>query len=763
MAKYRFNDNDTPASTNPDAKPELTRKGEGRMGKADLQRVMRGLITDAQSLAVDELADARLKATEYYNGEPLGNEEEGRSQVVITEVRDQVLGIKPSLMRIFFAPESAVEFMPRTEDGVQGAKQATDYVNYVFSCENPGFRLTNDVLDDGLIRRLGIFKWGWEDKEVIADSEEDLTLDELFELVAREEVTPTKITDNGETGEDARFNVEFTVEQEGCVRIYALPPEEFIFDREATDIENATMVGHARHMTAGELIAMGVKPDDIAEHGGMQATLESSSDKQQRNENTTPNVGQNPDAGEANDLHLYCETYTKVDVDGDGRRELRKICTIGPSFYIVHNRPVSHRPFSMFCPIPEAHALVGLGLSDLAMDLQYVKSNLTRGMLDSFALSIFPRTAFIEGQASVEDVLNTEIGAPIRMKMPGAVEAFTHPFTGQAAMPLLEYFDQVGENRTGRNKGAMSLDADALQSSTAGAVQAALTAAQERTEFIARIFAEQALKPMFHGIYRLLVEYKPKDTLMKLRGEYVPINVAAWDSDYTCNVTVALGTSLPEQRIERLLTIAAKQEQVIQLAGPDNPLVSLAQLRHTYARILELSGERDISSYFKTVDPNYAPPQMPPPPPTPEQVLAEAQVKIEQMKVMKDIALKESELDLKRQEQEFRQNFEIAKLAQESTLKRYAIDSQFDAQHSQMMEELDAAADEQAIRAIIDGRRQAHAERVAQRQDEVQRAKMAQDEQENQLDRQHEADQQTEQHLHEQDLAASAAPAQGSE
>lgn len=760
MKRYKFNREVMPEA----AVPGLRQASSGEANPHDLelidgqslQAIMAGLITDAQQMAVDELSSPRTIATDYYNGEAFGTEQEGRSQIVISEVRDQVLGAKPSLMRLFFAPETPVELMARTEAGVPGAKQATDYVNFVFQKENPGFMLTNDVLDDGLIRRLGIFKWAWEQRESNGHYDEGLTTDELFELVSRDDVKPTRITDNGKDGDDYRANVEYIVEDpdNGCVRIYAIPPEEFIFDREATSIEQATMVGHARNVSAGELRAMGVSEDDIEKYGGTLSSLEFSADKVQRRQNTTAEVGANPRAGLANDMHLYCETYTKVDVDGDGKRELRKICTLGPAFHIVSNKPTDHRPFSMFTPIPEAHAMIGFGLADLVMDLQYVKSHLTRGMLDSFALSIYPRTAFIEGEASVEDVLNMEIGAPIRMKSENAVQPFSHPFTGEKAMELLEYFDSVGENRTGRNKGAMSLDADALQSMSPGAAEGVLSAAQERTEFLGRIFAEQALKPMFYGIYRLLVQYKPKNALMKLRGSYVPITFESWESDYYCSAEVALGTSLPAQRYERIAAIALKQEQILQME-PDNPLVTLGQLRHSYARMLELSGERDVSSYFNEIPPDWKPPQQAPQP-TPEMIIAQGQKEVEQMKALKDIAIKEADLQLRTRKQEFDEWLAVQKLAQDSTLRRYMIDAQFKAGFTSDNMTLDAEADIAAMQGALNARKQAHAEKVHADKMVLEHRKIDAQAASQSADMAHDAFMQDDQHNHEADMQANA-------
>ena len=49
------------------------------------------------------LSEQRRKAMDYYYGKPYGNEVEGRSQVVTTEVKDAVEGMLPTLMTIFTA------------------------------------------------------------------------------------------------------------------------------------------------------------------------------------------------------------------------------------------------------------------------------------------------------------------------------------------------------------------------------------------------------------------------------------------------------------------------------------------------------------------------------------------------------------------------------------------------------------------------------------------------------------------------------------
>jgi hypothetical protein len=710
---YLFNESAAP-------KPVIDtgpRSGKGKMKDSELQRIMHGLITDAEALTDGELSPRREEATDYFLGKPFGNEEEGRSQVVITEVRDVVHGTLPSMLRVFFGPERCVEFAPRTEQGAPAARQATDYVQYIFAEDNAGFLRSREVALDGLVRKLGIFKWGWQPPTKQAICDYGVTREALEQLAMREDVTLTEVTtadSYGADGDSDLYDVEYTVKRPGRVCVWALPPEEFIYDREATSIDDAVMVAHRTEMTRGELIAIGISEDDIDEYGEEDdSRLDWNVERQARHDLTSQQ--RNPDTGPANHKIKYVEAYVKIDVDGDGVAELRKVCTIGPSCYPVHNRPAEERPFSMFCPFPEPHTITGQSQADLVMDLQKIKSSVTRGMLDSFALSIFPRMAVIEGAVSIEDVLNTEIGAPIRTKRDNAVTPFSHPFTGEKAMPILQYFDDVSENRTGQDKGSMGLDADALQSSTKQAVNAAVTKSQEQIEMMCRIFAEQALKPLFRGIYRLIVKHQPEPRLVKLRGQYIPVNPASWEADLDVIVNVALGTSLPEQRLGALAQTAESQKEILQLIGPDNPLVSVGQLRETFARMLELSGFRDVSAFFKPVDPNWTPPPPAgPPPPTPEQVIAQAQLQMERMKTERELAMKEAELRQKEMAAQRDYELEVRKMANDFTLRRYQIDAQFRAQFTEGELERDAAQQADAISLALDIRKQMHAEEDAQ-------------------------------------------------
>jgi hypothetical protein len=133
------------------------------MDETELQGIVGAEIDDAVDFIDNIVSPVRAKATEYYRGEPFGDEEDGRSQVVSFDVRDTVQAILPSLMRIFTASDYVVEFTPRNPEDVPMAEQATQYVNYIFNRDNDGFMVLHTAFKDALVRKAGIVKFYWDE------------------------------------------------------------------------------------------------------------------------------------------------------------------------------------------------------------------------------------------------------------------------------------------------------------------------------------------------------------------------------------------------------------------------------------------------------------------------------------------------------------------------------------------------------------------------------------------------------------------------
>ena len=659
------------------------------MSEDELQGVISAEITDAISFIDDDIGGNRALATEYYYGQAFGDEEEGRSQVVSMDVRDTVQGILPSLMRIFFGPERVVEFAPQGPEDVQSAEQATDYVDFIFKRDNPGFKILHSAFKDALVRKCGIVKYWWDESvEVKAESfsmlDEQtmmfLTQDPDIEISAvREYPIPGMAEQNIAQGIMTPPPMMYDVEikrriKSGKVKIEALPPEEFLIDRRAKSIEEATFVGHRTMKTVSDLVAMGYDYDEMVEVAGNGNDFDNNQEYTSRNPFAVISTANNGDPSSKS--VLYIEGYLKVDFDGDGIAEMRRICTVGTGNKVIRNEIVDGRQFADFCPDPEPHTFFGMCPADVVMDIQRIKSNVQRGILDSLAQSIHPRTAIVEGQANMEDVLNTEVGAVIRMRAPGMVQPFTTPFVGQAAFPMLDYLDDIKQTRTGISKAAAGLDADALQSTTKAAVSATVNAAHQHIEMIARIFAETGLRKLFTGVLKLVIENQDKERMVRLRNTFVPIDPRSWDANMDVIVNVGVGDGTIEDRINILNQVAMRQEMIIKETGANNPVVSLPQYTNTLAKMLQLAGIKDSQNYFNQLPVDFQLPPPPEPKPTPEEMLAQVQVQ----SIQADIQKKAAELDLERQKMIMSDDRERDRVEQDGILRRYELELKYGVQ-----------------------------------------------------------------------------------
>ena len=659
---------------------------EDPVSEEELQNIITAEIDDAQNYIDDDISPQRALAGQYYKGEPFGNEEEGRSQAMSMDVRDTVQAMMPSIMKMFFAANNVVEFAPNGPEDIESAQQATDYVNYCLTRDNNLFNECYSTFKDALIRKNGIMKVWW-------DNEKDVTthyftgLDEAtFSVLQSDptvEVKDVEIT-YGETmvetpmgmmsqTQPATYDctVVRTVEK-GRLRVQSVPPEEFLIDRRARSIETAEFVAHRRYVTVSDLVKMGYEWDEVQDLGF--ETLDDFEGNQEafdRNPQAFVQITGRTDT--TSRKVLYIEGYVYVDMDGDGIAELCRVCVAGTANKILHYEACDFIPFVDFCPDPEPHTFFGMSIADVTMDIQLIKSNILRNTLDSLAQSIHPRTGVVEGQVNIEDVMNTEVGGIIRMRAPGMVQPFTMPFVGSQAFPMLQYMDELRENRTGISKAASGLDANALQSSTRAAVAATITAAAQHIELICRIFAETGMKSLFRKSMQLIAKNQDAPRMVRLRNTFVPIDPRVWDTSMDVVVNVALGTGSNEEKMAFLGQVAAKQEMLMQMGAP---LVDMQGYYNTLAQMMALAGYKDPTVFFK--DPAMMPPPPPPAPPqpTPEEMLSQVQMEA----IRADIQKKAAELELQREEMLRKDDRERDKLDADMMIKAAEIEAKYGAQ-----------------------------------------------------------------------------------
>jgi hypothetical protein len=620
------------------------------MDEQKLKVILEAEIDDSIGYVETETVEQRTKAINYYNRYEYGNEVDGRSKIVTGEVAEVVDGALPQLMRIFAGSDELGRFEPRMPGDEEFAKQATELTNYVFFSDNDGVIILHNWMKDALLQKNGIVKYWWEDSEDPTKEEykglnaEELTLlfaDGEMELISQE---------TEEVGIDPMgmpilsYNVVIKKKKEvGKVCVENVPPEEFLIAKRDKSIKNARFVAHRTVKTRSDLIALGY-PQDQVDKMPAYNDLTYTPERVARY-----SAGEMPDETQSLDFSMQevevFECYIRTDFDGDGIAELRKVVYAGDQ--IIDNEETDHIPFASICPIPMPHKFFGQSLADRAMDIQLIKSTITRQILDNLYLTNMPRVTALDGQVNLDDLLTSSPGGVVRIKSQGAVQPLSVPATAAQSFPMLDYMDQVLQKRSGVTQTSQGLDPNILQNTTATAIAAMQQAGSGRIEMIARIFADTGVKDLFAGIFHLILKYQDKPRVIRLRGKYISIDPREWKNNYDVTVNVGLGTGSQDQKMAMAAMVMQKQEQILSSQGFANPLVSVGQYRNTLGKFIEAAGYKDSMEFFKEIPPELdqmlSQPQPPQQQPNPalDALMAQTQAQIEtdRAKALNDIEI----------------------------------------------------------------------------------------------------------------------------
>lgn len=583
------------------------------LDQTQIESIVSTAITDAVDFIDSEIVPERTLSQQYFDGKTRLGYEEGRSRVVATKCRDAVRAIKPSLMRVFLGTASPVEFIPKEPSDVQVAQQMTQFINYKLQRMNY-FRLLNDAFQDALVKRLGILKVYYDSKKDtqlytyknLDDNEFNyLVSDEDVELIEHSQVQTMELDQaSGAETQKSYHSVKISRTKEyGDCAIDSVPPEEFFVDRNAKDVESAYIVGHRVNKRVGDLIAMGFDFDDIH-------SLNAIDDDSQNDEEYRARTGftQNQDDSEntidpTSKLVGVTECYMRLDVDGTGVPVLHKFIMGGSKYKLLDYTPCDMQPFALFECDPEPHTVWGRSVVGMLMDDQDASTSILRGVLDNVALTNTPRLSVVDSQCNLDDVLNNEVGAIIRTRQPNAIQPISIPFTAGNTLGALQYLDKVVDQKSGVAGTSVGLNPDVLQSTTKSAVDHHISTAQGQTETIARNFAEGGITQLFRKVLHLVVKNSKKQEMMRLSGQFIPVDPKVWNTEMDLEISVGLGTGKEEEKRMTLQQILGIQQQIYQQYGASNGLVSLTQIRNTLADVLAGVGMRNAERYFNPMNP----------------------------------------------------------------------------------------------------------------------------------------------------------------
>lgn len=664
------------------------------LSESDLSAILGRELHQAVAWQSSEISKEREDALKRYFGEPYGNEEEGRSQVVMRDVQEVVEWLLPALLKVFMSGDNVVEFLPRGPEDEEIAQQRTEYINYVFQQDNNGFLTLYTVFKDALIQKNGVVKVYYDDHaldevrtvEGIDDDAYNLLLDDPdIEIIEHTEY-PGEMAGHYEPGSGevaavpgpvnagaapigalpAEGNASqglpmasptnsFTHDVKyrksgGKVCIEAVPPENWLVSARTIEVCKSPYVADRKRKTISDLASdLGIDPselDDLAD-GSDDLSGEAETRRDIQELGTGDDLSDRE--GVMREVWVY-DHYILVDYDGDGIAERRRVVTAGGTSRILLNEEwEGPPPYASFSGILTPHRVIGQSIADQIADLQKLNTTLMRQMLDNLYLVNHPRFA---GTTDVDQddwyspnpgqLVSTKGRDPSEVLMP-----LTVPFAAGATLPVMEFIATMRENRTGVTRYNQGIDANSLNKTASGITQI-MSAAQQRVELMARVIAETGMKEMFKLIDHCVTRYQDKERVIRIRNQWIPVDPRQWESNFDMTINVGLGTGNKDQMLMHLQMIAQFQAQVVQAQGGwSGPLVTPDNIYETMKKIAENAGFRNPEAFF--TDPKMAPPQQPRPDPNEMKVQADiaakmkmtdAEIAAQAKKTEADIALK---------------------------------------------------------------------------------------------------------------------------
>ena len=662
---------------------------------------------DAASAYVHgELGEEREKSLREYHRMPYGNEEEGWSQIVTSDIQDTIEWVLPDLLDIFSSTDRAVEFEPSTAEDVEGAEQATDCVNYVFHKQNNGFLFLYTAIKEMLMLRNCAAHWYKQTKEVVSSQPFQNATPEMLAMLLKDGGEIEQANEQPMQGPDGQPVIGMdgqpvmvisgrikSTEKKTIVKVEAFSCHELLVERDWTSplLEDCPYVCRLQRVTVSDLHNMGFKDvtaSDMRDDEDSPMRLRTAD--RPGDEYAAPTEEADDSTTEGT---LRIE-YILADDDGDGIAE--RLCVYRLEDRILKREVVSCVQIATASPILNPHRWDGMSMADIVADLQVTHTELLRQTLNNLYLTNNPRTAVLTDSggtpyANIDDLLDNRAGGILRYNRPDALQQIQTPFAAGASLPMLEYIQGMRENRTGVSRESMGLHADSLNNTATGR-KLSLNSSQKRIKLIARIIAEILLKPVFAGILKELTDGGMEKLAFRLRGKFVQYDPNEWRDQYDMTINVGLGTGNGEEQIAKLTMIYQAQ-----VAGMGMGLAHPSHIYHTQTKMAEAAGYKDVQNFFAE------PPEGAMPPPQ------DPAMQIEQMKLQADqqkfqaehqmnAAIEQLKAQAKQQESQMQLELQASNDARDGEREQFKAEQQARIEQAK----IDAALREADIRAETD-------------------------------------------------------------
>lgn len=505
-----------------------------KVNKADLLKTLKQDLTAAKDMkaAIDTRVEERRK---IYRGDLFGNEEEGKSKIVVKLAKRQSEWGHAKIKDPFVSTPEIVKCNPITFEDVTAARQNELLLNYQFCRQFDRYKFMTKAIkvldvDATLVIQTG---WVYEDEE-ITQMTDVVEVDEYGnEFITTQRVPTIRVKKNQPTARVCRSEDVFidpTCQDD-------IDNAQFVIFRYETDLSTLKKDGRYKNL------------DKLKEAGD-----ELSSDEDFDPEDET----EFKFSDKARKKLLVYEYWGNYDIDDDGEVEPIVCAWIGGTIIRLGTNPYPDKrpPFIVvpFSSVP--FQLHGENNIDLIEDNQKVITATTRGIINNMAQSTNGQVGIRKG--ALDAIQRKKFFSGKNFEFNGSPADFWQGSFNQipgSAFDMMALQNNEAESLTGTKAFSQGLTGNAL-GNTATGVRSTLDATASRTLDTVRNIAENLIKPLMRKWMAYNSEFLSEEEVVRVtNSEFVPIrrDDLAGNIDIDIAISTAEDNSMKTQELTFLL------------------------------------------------------------------------------------------------------------------------------------------------------------------------------------------------------------------
>jgi len=577
----------------------------------ELAGIIGNEIDTAGNFAADFMEENRRQAWNYYLGrhsqvrdfssttDVTGYEREGRSAAVSEDVADMVEGLMATLMPSFGSDVPA-EFEPTGENDEEAASAESDAVANVLMEQNQGWVVLAEAIKDCLLLRNGTIKC-WIDERTITERRrfKNISSHDIAMLMAAtpEGVTPRLTARKGKSATLTMTRTERTPKVEAIQQAHFLvdPNWRSIF------IDGIPFCAERKFPTRSDLRAEGFTKTKVNKLPAFTTDVDVDS--------TANKVeGQSPQLDSPvhdQDVIETYECYMRIDMDGDGISELMRF--IWSNRQVLDQQEVDFIPYATGTGWLVPHRYSGLSVYDKISQVADIKSRALRQYLDNLTTNNSAKTAVNENTINMDDLLTGRPNAVVRNDGPPGDDIMPFPTndTGQSSITLLNYMDQVRDQRAGAALALMQPQDQLVKAGIAAqSVDRQMSAGEMMGAMVAKTIAETLIRSLFVLLHSVLRTQFPEQIMLNRSGQWVASSPQEWQPRSRVNIKVGLSPAERSRKAQSLVTTISQQIGIFQNGGAD----VLVDANGIHRAILDWSRAVDLEAAEKYwIDPESPP------------------------------------------------------------------------------------------------------------------------------------------------------------